>query len=144
MTDEEIELVNNTWNKKLPSVYETERNRIIKINNLVNDYIKYTKDIDFYNKKEYVANPYKATINKKGDCEDYAILKIYLLHKVGIKNTKLVLVDNVYGENKHALVKVVFNNGKNTTYLDNAFKNPISVKKFNFYYNLELEIVLNW
>lgn len=57
-----------------------------KINKQVNNLVKYTLDKDLYGVDDYWATPAETLAKKRGDCEDYAILKRALLLKEGIKS----------------------------------------------------------
>jgi predicted transglutaminase-like cysteine proteinase len=57
-----------------------------KVNREVNRSIKYTSDINQYGKKDYHASPEETLKSKKGDCEDYAILKQRMLANKGYKS----------------------------------------------------------
>lgn len=69
------------------SIYSKPFNeQIIAINDYVNQNISYETDTNQFNTLDYWQTPIETLTNKKGDCEDYAILKYALLKKQGISS----------------------------------------------------------
>lgn len=60
-----------------------------RVNNWVNRNIVYTSDIQLYNNIDYWATPKETLKYLKGDCEDFAILKYFLLIEYGIDKSNL-------------------------------------------------------
>jgi predicted transglutaminase-like cysteine proteinase len=89
------------------------------LNKFVNANITYTTDREHYGKNDFWV---MAPADGKGDCEDYALTKEYLLSEAGfstVTNTKLVLLvvhdkSNLYG---HAILAVKMPKGA-IAYLD--------------------------
>jgi predicted transglutaminase-like cysteine proteinase len=61
------------------------------VNMKVNEMITYTHDIDQYGALDKFSAPVTALVNKKGDCDDYAILKYESLRHMGFKDSDLYL-----------------------------------------------------
>lgn len=81
------------WNTLATALMlDTEENKIVEVNNFVNSNIEYMEDIVQYNKNDYWATPKETLINKKGDCEDIAILKYKLLLLLGVPESDMYLV----------------------------------------------------
>ena len=62
------------------------------VDRYADEYITYTPDSELYKKGEYFATPAETIRNKKGDCEDYAILKYYAMRHLGVPEEKLHLM----------------------------------------------------
>lgn len=135
--------------KKLP-----KENQIYVVNSYVNSLITYKTDKEFYGVSEYWASPYETFIYQKGDCEDYALLKFYILNKLGFTDLKILVVTYDYSYNYIHAVLIVNHNNKNYI-LDNAYKfvymdydatyHPIySIDKNKFYYYYKLPIQNNF
>ena len=56
---------------------------LVEVNRAVNERIKYVGDWDGFGASDYWAAPFEVVERLQGDCEDYAILKIVLLHLAG-------------------------------------------------------------
>jgi len=71
---------------------------LLMLLNWVRNNITYVSDIIQYKKVEFWANPLNTYMNKKGDCEDGAILIFCLARKLGVSEAKIKLVaGNVAG-----------------------------------------------
>lgn len=66
--------------------------QLVAINGAVNRAIAYTKDHDVYGKRDYWAKPQETIAKAKGDCEDFAILKMAALKAAGIPASSMTLV----------------------------------------------------
>lgn len=87
---------------------KTNATDIYKVNRLVNS-IPYAYDFDQFGVEEYWQTPLEFLLNGKGDCEDYAILKYYLLRELGYKDEDLRIVGLLVGsgrDNGHAVLLV--------------------------------------
>ncbi len=64
---------------------------VFEVDWYINNTIEYKKDKDFYGAMDYFATPYETIVNKKGDCEDHAILKQFALKHLGFpeKNMRI-------------------------------------------------------
>jgi len=65
------------------------------INKHVNNTILYTDDQDLYQAYDYFASAFETSLNQKGDCEDYTLMKFYALEYLGfdMKETRLAILD---------------------------------------------------
>ncbi|MCO6187040.1 transglutaminase-like cysteine peptidase [Rhizobium sp. L1K21] len=68
------------------------RDRMIAINASVNRSIRYQSDATLYGAADHWATPDETLSNGKGDCEDFAILKMALLAKEGVALSDMALV----------------------------------------------------
>jgi predicted transglutaminase-like cysteine proteinase len=62
------------------------------VNTMVNNTIRYRADQSLYGKLDYWATPSEILANKSGDCEDFAILKMTALIRIGVPANSLSLV----------------------------------------------------
>lgn len=58
--------------------------KVRSVNTLVNGFVTYRRDADNYGRADYWASPAETLQRRAGDCEDYAILKMATLEKLGI------------------------------------------------------------
>jgi predicted transglutaminase-like cysteine proteinase len=72
----------------MPSLIE----KLQTINTSVNRSIAYVADRALYGKVDYWAEPSETLSRGKGDCEDFAILKMAALHEAGIPTSSMSLV----------------------------------------------------
>lgn len=88
--------------------------QLIAVNGAVNRAIAYTKDQDVYGKRDYWAKPQETLQKAKGDCEDFAILKMAALKAAGVPASSMTLVvlrdqrRNLY----HAVLAVMTDRGQ--------------------------------
>ena len=61
-------------------------------NRSVNRLISYQTDEQTYRKLDYWASPYESLERGFGDCEDYAILKMALLAKMGVPTNAMSMI----------------------------------------------------
>lgn len=66
--------------------------RIEAVNVAVNRMVRYGKDIDVHGKFDYWAMPTEILASGRGDCEDYAILKLAALRQAGVEADDMTLV----------------------------------------------------
>ena len=62
-----------------------------KVNSWVNRTITYAEDIDLYGQRDYWATASETLRKRKGDCEDYAILKYQILMQMGVAPSDMFL-----------------------------------------------------
>jgi predicted transglutaminase-like cysteine proteinase len=74
--------------REMPSLVD----KLQTINTSVNRSIAYETDRALYGKVDYWADPSETLSRGKGDCEDFAILKIAALHEAGIPTNSMSLV----------------------------------------------------
>lgn len=77
------------------------------VNTRINQLVVYGNDIDVYGQKDHWATPLE-TLSRKGDCEDYAILKYMTLSELGFNEhlMKIIIVKNKKTNIAHAIVAV--------------------------------------
>lgn len=61
------------------------------VNHAVLTDIEYTLDKDQYHEDDYWASPVETIMNKKGDCEDFAILQKEVLRHLGVPEEKMFI-----------------------------------------------------
>jgi transglutaminase-like putative cysteine protease len=93
--------------------------RAVAINTAVNRLIDYRSDKDVYGKLDYWAAPVEILTKGKGDCEDFAILKMAALKAAGVPadSMALVILRDASRNFFHAVLAVSTNSG--TYVLDN-------------------------
>lgn len=90
------------------------------VNSAVNRMIKYSSDRQTYGQKDYWATPTQTLDMGRGDCEDYAILKMAALGAAGVpaSSMTLVVLRDRYRNIYHAVLAVATDKGH--FILDNA------------------------
>jgi predicted transglutaminase-like cysteine proteinase len=94
--------------------HEPAAQQVRLVNRGVNMLLAYRTDQAVYGRDEYWASPIEALANGAGDCEDYAILKLWSLKLLGIDAEKLALVvvyDPARHEN-HAILSILGDRGR--------------------------------
>lgn len=66
--------------------------QLSSINSAVNRTIAYTRDQEVYGQRDYWAKPQETLQKAKGDCEDFAILKMAALKAAGVPASSMTLV----------------------------------------------------
>jgi predicted transglutaminase-like cysteine proteinase len=86
---------------------------LAKVNGWVNRNIVYTKDTVLSAQNDYWADAPSTLRSRKGDCEDYAILKMQLLASAGVneEDMMLTLVRDTLRRNDHAVLLVRYESG---------------------------------
>ena len=102
------------------------------VNSKVNKLIDFRDDIDTYGQKDHWASPGEA-LTRKGDCEDYAILKYTSLLELGVddEQMRIVVVMDTKRRIGHAILSVNLN-GK-TYILDSLRRRPVLHTKLSRY-----------
>lgn len=79
------------------------------INRAVNLQIKPISDMQQYGVIDYWSSPLETLTSGKGDCEDYAILKLAVLLQIGIRpdHLKFVVVHSVRHHSDHAILNIL-------------------------------------
>lgn len=129
----EIQKDTSEFTKWTQAVYKTDMDslpstgycrycdRTTEVNDYVNTHVKYTTDWDNNHKYDYWASANETLDSGKGDCEDYAIAKYFLLRKDGYEASRLkitVVMDTLNME-MHTVLIV-----DDTRVLDNRKVNP--------------------
>jgi predicted transglutaminase-like cysteine proteinase len=96
------------------------RSQIPLVNSWVNAQIAYADDSALYQQSDFWASSRETLRRGKGDCEDYAILKMDLLAAMGIDRDKMILVvaRDLVRNTDHAVLVVQLDSG--SVVLDNA------------------------
>ncbi|WP_423342548.1 transglutaminase-like cysteine peptidase [Rhizobium sp. HT1-10] len=68
------------------------RDKIEQVNYTVNHAIRYASDMQTYHVTDYWAKPSETLSRQQGDCEDFAILKMSVLHAEGVSLDDMALV----------------------------------------------------
>ncbi|RDV01697.1 hypothetical protein DXH95_15570 [Sphingorhabdus pulchriflava] len=74
------------------SASDTPRQQVEAINSWVNGQIGYTDDIMLYRQNDFWASSRETLRRRKGDCEDFAILKMDMLAAMGVDRDRMILV----------------------------------------------------
>jgi predicted transglutaminase-like cysteine proteinase len=109
------------WLARTGASGETDRRtQVAAINSWVNGQIAYTDDRALYRQSDFWASSRETLRRGKGDCEDYAILKMDLLSALGIDRDKMILVvaRDLVRNADHAVLVVQLADGP--VVLDNA------------------------
>ncbi len=113
--------------------------KLERINAAVNQTIRYRSDKETYRSFDYWASPSQTIRRGFGDCEDYAILKMGLLKKVGVPESSmsLVVLKDVDRNLYHAVLAVfttkgvfILDNNLQTVVLDRQLPNYLPLYSF--------------
>lgn len=66
--------------------------KIRSVNALVNSFVRYRRDADTSGRLDYWATPEETLTRRSGDCEDYAILKMAALTRLGLPESSMSIV----------------------------------------------------
>lgn len=94
--------------------------KLVAVNKFFNK-ITYKNDSSNWGKKDYWAKPKEFLSKGAGDCEDFALAKLYALQELGIPKEKLKLIySKVKKDNKYHMVLAYYHdNNKEPFILDN-------------------------
>lgn len=89
------------------------RQKISGINRTVNRIVRYQPDAENYGSKDYWATPDEILARGKGDCEDYAILKMAALKAAGLPSEamSIVVLRDVRRNLYHAVLAITTSQG---------------------------------
>jgi predicted transglutaminase-like cysteine proteinase len=89
------------------------RQKISGINRTVNRIVRYVPDAENYGAKDYWATPDEILARGKGDCEDYAILKMAALKAAGLPSEamSIVVLRDVRRNLYHAVLAITTSQG---------------------------------
>lgn len=68
------------------------REKLQAVNGSINTSIRYTADAELYRQKDHWATPAETLGRQKGDCEDYALLKMAALRSLGFPEASMSIV----------------------------------------------------
>jgi len=109
------------------------------VNRSVNGAIAYASDKSAWGKGDYWASPVEIAKRGKGDCEDYAIAKMWLLRSIGFTpgQLQLVVLKDVRKQVFHAVLAVhvegkayVLDNMSNKVATDGAYASYVPILSF--------------
>jgi predicted transglutaminase-like cysteine proteinase len=93
--------------------------RLRLINSTVNRGLAYSSDAAVWGRSDYWARPEEILMRGRGDCEDYAILKYWLLRQAGVDDSQLQLVVVWHSYRKMFHAVLVVHDGDTRYVLDN-------------------------
>lgn len=100
------------------------------VNDLFNEY-KFISDKDIYNKADYWATRKEFIYEGSGDCEDFVIAKYFTLLELGIDESKLSLLHNIYNNEYHLVLAYQEDQFSDVFILDNINKSILPLTKRN-------------
>lgn len=101
--------------------------KLTMVNRNINDAIRYVPDGDNYGKRDYWAEVAEIAARRRGDCEDFAILKMAALIRLGVpeKSMSIVVLFDHASKAFHAVLAVatdqgnfILDNNRQEVYLD--------------------------
>lgn len=106
--------------------------KLIAVNNFFNQ-ISYKNDSETWGKNDYWAKPKEFLAKGAGDCEDYALAKLYALMQLGIPQNKFKLIYSKIKKNEkpHMVLAYYYNPEKEPLILDNFNKKIFLKNKRN-------------
>lgn len=69
-----------------------ENTRVQRVNDFFNQRIQFEEDTEVWGQSDYWATPLETLVQKRGDCEDFAIAKYFTLLELGVPEFRLRLV----------------------------------------------------
>lgn len=99
----------NTWAEFFDDLQGLPAEETIRrVNAEVNSRIRYVSDRDAFGKRDHWAGPAETLRRASGDCEDFAILKMWILHQLGFEldDMHIVVVRNRRLSSDHAILSV--------------------------------------
>jgi predicted transglutaminase-like cysteine proteinase len=127
VSHQNISAASSQWARQLSKLPESER--LIAVNRYVNGRIVFADDRLQFGSED-VWQPARATLERgRGDCEDYAILKLHLLRAAGIPESRLYLViaRDLTQRSDHAVLAV--QSGDGLWIMDNRTDEVLSASK---------------
>jgi len=93
MNDSSTAVIVYTWMAQLdPYCGKSLAERAKAVDSYVDKYITYASDQDVYCASDYFACPAETIVNKKGDCDDYAVLKYYALRYLDVPPERMYVM----------------------------------------------------
>ncbi len=90
---------------------ESDWNKLHQVNQFANRQVRFVSDQQQWGQNDYWASPLESLGNGAGDCEDYSILKYFMLRALGIPDDKLRLMYvRALRQNEPHMVLVYFEN----------------------------------
>lgn len=78
--------------REYASIPSSEYGMLLSVNDRINRKSSWRSDLDVWRVEDYWASPKEFLEKRKGDCEDFAIAKYFLLLDIGVKPELLRLV----------------------------------------------------
>ena len=131
------------WATKLRPLHSlSKRDQIQQVNNLVNE-LGYQRDRNNYGQSDYWASP-REFLTRRGDCEDYAILKYASLIALGHSEQNMrISVGRITGIGAHAFLLV--GEGQNELTLDNRTNNmTLAAQRYDFVPSHSMNTSYRW
>lgn len=131
------------WQRFLKRIQSLpELKQLNAVNRFANQH-EYILDIENYGIEDYWATP-KEFLYNNGDCEDYAIIKMLSLKKLGfdMQKIRLVVLQDTNLRTPHAVLAVDFSN--DTFIMDNQVEEVISHKYILHYVPVYAVNEMNW
>jgi predicted transglutaminase-like cysteine proteinase len=116
-----------------------------EVNRFINENFKYISDKEQNDAWQYVSSPEEMCISRQGDCEDFAVLKYFMLRHLGVPAHRL-FVAGVDTENRNHAVNVTLDHailmldvsdnadGTNLLLLDNRYQNMKNSRESEYRY----------
>jgi predicted transglutaminase-like cysteine proteinase len=120
------------------SCYPNDIDNVTKVNRWVNRNIKYITDKENQGVADYWQTPRETLKSMQGDCEDYAILKYFMLINWGIPNTEVSIWYGKTPFGAHVIVRY------NNMILDNRTDEITTVGLSDFQGRFELTRSIRW
>lgn len=85
---------NDEWEqlREYASILSSEYGMLLRVNDRINRKASWRSDLEVWGVEDYWASPKEFLEKRKGDCEDFAIAKYFLLLDIGVKPELLRLV----------------------------------------------------
>ncbi|KZL02074.1 Transglutaminase-like domain protein [Pseudovibrio sp. Ad5] len=112
----------NTWGNLIKAARKLPRHKQLSyVNRGINAFISYQSDQQVWGRSDYWASPIETLSQRRGDCEDYAVLKYWTLRELGIpaEDMKVVAVYDTKIGQYHAILNLSYKGGEYV--LDNRF-----------------------
>ncbi len=104
--------------------------KLVAVNNFFNNF-NFKSDKEVYNKADYWATRKEFIIKGSGDCEDFVIAKYFTLIELGIDESKLSLLHNIYKDEYHMVLAYQKDKFSIPLLLDNINKNIMPLTQRN-------------
>ncbi|TVQ81980.1 MAG: hypothetical protein EA357_11130 [Micavibrio sp.] len=101
-SSENLDIVAN-WLRGFDDLKDKPRmQQLREVDRRVDNFLTYASDREVYGKADYWATPLDSLKNKRGDCEDFAIMKYFALRWIGVPEDDMRLVAVKMREDKKA------------------------------------------
>lgn len=91
--------------------HESDWQKLHLVNQFANRHVRFVSDRDHWGQNDYWASPLESLGTGRGDCEDYSVLKYFMLRAMGVPDEKLRLMYvRALRQNEPHMVLVYFEN----------------------------------